>query len=83
MATLVNKQVSTAAEINEAIKEGYKYAVQMSDPDDIWVSEELNDDDMSEIYAEYDYEWNPNAEPRFHKHMGCPINEAIEWFELD
>jgi hypothetical protein len=83
MATLVNKQVSTAAEINEAIKEGYKYAVQMSDPDDIWVSEKLTDEDLTEIYAEYGDNYIPNLEPKLREHMGCPINEAIEWFELD
>lgn len=82
MTTLKNKEVSTSLEIKQAIKEGYKYALQMNDPSDIWVSQEMNDEDITEIYANYLYEWNPNADPEFHKHMGCPISEAIEWFEI-
>jgi len=55
----------------------------MSDPDDIWVSEKLTDEDLTEIYAEYGDNYIPNLEPKLREHMGCPINEAIEWFELD
>ena len=83
MKKLENKQVWTAEEINEAIKEGYKYSFQMIDSGRIYVSQEMSADDFEEIYADNGLEYNQYQEPSKDMHMGCPIEEAIELFELD
>ena len=82
MNTLKLEAVSTALEVKEAIKEGYKFAFQMQDPATIYVSEDISEADKKQAYEDCGYAYNEFADVSEEKHIGCPIEEAIDLFGL-
>ena len=65
-------EVSTIEELHQAIKDGYGYFMQDEDGRTMYAY----DGDFAEVNPNYeDYESEQNA-----KFMGCPINEAEQFF---
>jgi hypothetical protein len=80
----MKKEISqTADSVNEAKKEGYKYVVKFTDTSSLYACKDVNIKTLSEIYSDNEYEYNQHQQPKDDKHMGCPIDEAIECFKLN